>query len=70
MQINAELYICPYVVRSVPGSQNVCMSACSNAFFTNILIIIADIEYEKSRTRGCTTPVPVKGTGCGEMNIL
>ena len=25
---------------------------------------------KKSRTRGYKTPVPVKGTGCDEMNIL
>ena len=26
--------------------------------------------FKKSRTRGYKTPVPVKGTGCDEMNIL
>ena len=27
-------------------------------------------QYQKSRTRGYKTPVPVKGTSCDEMNIL
>ena len=29
-----------------------------------------DSQYQKSRKRGYNTPVPVKGTGCDEMNIL
>ena len=32
--------------------------------------LLINMFRQKSRKRGYNTPVPVKGTGCDEMNIL
>ena len=34
------------------------------------LVKLSKSSFQKSRTRGYKTPVPVKGTGCDEMIIL